>query len=95
MPKKPPSYLGGMTSKERVIAAVLALQAHMPLRVITAGGYEQFMRIARPQFRNYGLTNKDLERAWQIIQYRVGIEVQCEREAEAAQRRAARKATVH
>lgn len=67
-PRTPPSHLGSMTSQERALAVVLALKAHGDLSVFYDGGYAQFMRVCRPNYRNFGVIQEDLERAWRIIE---------------------------
>lgn len=68
MPLIPPSYLGGMTSQQRAEAAVMALKAHVPLIEVYAGGWQQFCALARPIYRDYGLTEPDLQRIWRLIE---------------------------
>ena len=61
---RPPSYLGAMTSADRAKAAVFALKAHVPLIEVYAGGWLQFCRVARRIYRDYGLTETDLQAIW-------------------------------
>ena len=63
----PASYLGGMTSEQRALAAVETLKAHISLVDVYAGGWLQFCRIARPIYRNYGFGRADLQRIWWMI----------------------------
>lgn len=61
------SLLGTMSSRERALTAVLALGAHVPYEELHAGGYAQFLSSTRKPLANFGLTNADLEKAWDLI----------------------------
>lgn len=44
----------------------------MDLFVLYAGGYGQFRRISRPIYRNYGLTDQDIDEMWVLLTRWIG-----------------------
>ena len=71
MPNKPPSFLGGMGRQERAASVVLALKSQGNLPEIYVGGERQFLQIARPILRNWGVKSDDYGTIWAMIGFAV------------------------
>lgn len=64
-----PSYLGSMSRIERSASVVLTLKLHANLFQINLGGKRQFLRIARPILRNWGVASGDYNTIWAMLEF--------------------------
>lgn len=64
------SYLSSQRLEEggRPLAALVALKAHMDMVELYKGGWLQFVWIARPVYRNFGLTEQDMQEMWALLE---------------------------
>ena len=76
------SYLGGMPTRERAASVVLALKSYGNLTEIYLGGERQFLQIARPILRNWGVGRGDYGVVWAMIEFAMkdwkGFQALCE-----------------
>ena len=60
-----------MSKRERAASVVLAIQCFGNLKEIYLGGERQFLRIARPILRNWGVKSDDYGTIWAMVEYAI------------------------